>query len=112
MVMSLQVEQVRWDHSQAGVSISWVIKAPHKAFQLPQQGRLQPRDMTPRHRRRRRRRTLLPLGTGEGENRRESLIGGRSSVSRSRSSVPDHGSLQLLVAAGRVCDLREQAHDG
>lgn len=28
------------------------------------------------------------------------------------SSVPDHAGVQLLVAAGSVCHLREQRHDG
>lgn len=53
VIESMEVGQVRWYQSQAGLPLGWVIKASRKTLQVSQQRCLEPTDVTPGHWRRR-----------------------------------------------------------
>lgn len=53
VIVGIQVDEVSWYKSKAAVFLNGMIKVLQQAFQMTQQGRVQPCDMTPGHRWRR-----------------------------------------------------------
>lgn len=49
VIVGIQVDEVSWYKSKAAVFLNGMIKVLQQAFQMTQQGRVQPCDMTPGH---------------------------------------------------------------